>query len=214
MCHLIETIAIENGQFRNIEYHNQRFNKTRSDLFNEQNVLDITQCTNVKSQFDTFRRSACDLSHLWKCKVVYGKSEDGNPIYQVSFQPYQTRKIAQLRAVISNAINYVYKYEDRDKLNDLYALKGDADDILIIQDGLFTDGSIYNLVFQREGKLFTPVNPLLKGTKRQKLLDLGLIQEEKIRLNDLKYFEGVWLINAMNNLGDIPFIKSTQILCN
>jgi 4-amino-4-deoxychorismate lyase len=214
MCHLIETIAIENGQFRNIEYHNQRFNKTRSDLFNEHNVLDIAQCTNVKSQFDTFRSSAYNLNHLWKCRVIYGKSEDGNPILKVSFQPYQTRKISQLKAITSNEINYMYKYEDRDRLNDLYALKGDADDILIIQNGLFADGSIYNIVFQRENKLFTPANPLLKGTKRQELLDSELIQEEKIGLNDLKYFEGVWLINAMNNLGDIPFIKSAQILCD
>jgi 4-amino-4-deoxychorismate lyase len=58
----------------------------------------------------------------------------------------------------------------------------------------------------------TPASPLLRGTKRQLLLERGVIQEEDITVNNLKQFQKVGFINAMIDIGTIPPLGIEQIL--
>ena len=71
-----------------------------------------------------------------------------------------------------------------------------------MRNGFITDTSYSNVVFNKNGELYTPYHPLLNGTKRQKLLSEGVIKEAQISVNSIKEFDRVWLINALLDIED------------
>ena len=52
---------------------------------------------------------------------------------------------------------------------------------------------------------YTPLHPLLKGTKRAELLDKGVLKEKEIKKEELSSFSAVRLFNAMIGWGAIEF---------
>ena len=189
MFQLIETIKVSNGLFQNLPYHNSRLNKARRELFNVTDKLDIEKLVDIPVSIN---------KGIYKCTVTYGKE-----ISEINFQLYIIRRIRNLKIVTDNSIEYSYKYADRTSLNKLLELKGDCDEIVIVKNSYITDTSFTNLIFFDGVKWYTPDSPLLKGTKREKLLQQGMITETKIRLDDLTKYSRVGLINAMLEPEDI-----------
>ncbi|WKA53569.1 aminodeoxychorismate synthase component I [Planococcus shixiaomingii] len=62
-----------------------------------------------------------------------------------------------------------------------------------------TEFTIGNLVFEKDGKFYTPPVScgLLAGTFRQFLLDNKKIEEKKIYKNDLANYDAIWFINSV-----------------
>jgi len=89
--------------------------------------------------------------------------------------------------------------------------KEECDDIIIIKNGLLTDASIANLILFDGKNWITPETPLLPGTCRERLLNAGLITKRKIHPDDLKYYQGVKLINAMRYPEESEIIPVSQI---
>jgi 4-amino-4-deoxychorismate lyase len=189
MYQLIETIKVLNGQLQNLAYHNRRLNRARKELFNSPEEIEIAEFVKIPALANT---------GVYKCTVTYNTQ-----ITASQFQAYSIRTIKSLKVVTDNTIDYKYKYADRTHLNNLLEQKGECDEILIIKNGMVTDTSFSNVIFYKQGKWFTPYSPLLKGTKREKLLQQQLIEEIKITVNDLGQFEKVGLINAMLEIADI-----------
>lgn len=192
MSLLLETIKIENGKPANLEWHNRRFNKARNDLFSLAE-LDLKELLVIPESCRT---------GIFRCRILYGESID-----KIEFIPYQPREIRSLQVVRDDSIEYAYKYADRSNLQALYDQRGPADEILIIKKGLVTDCFIGNLVFFDGQKWWTPDQPLLQGTQRQKLLDEEQIYEARITENDLNAYEEVGLINVFFDLNNMPRIK-------
>jgi para-aminobenzoate synthetase/4-amino-4-deoxychorismate lyase len=71
--------------------------------------------------------------------------------------------------------------------------------ILWNEKGEVTEASTANLLFERDGKLYTPpvTCGLLPGTYRAWLLDRGKIEEKVIRLEELSSFSRIVLINSV-----------------
>jgi 4-amino-4-deoxychorismate lyase len=189
MSRLFEAIKVQSGKFYNIEYHNERLNRSRKELFGCKDLIDLKSSVKIPKNIE---------KGLYKCRVVYEKT-----ISKIEFLPYKKPKIKSLKPIECNDIDYKYKYLDRTKIDELLKQKGECDDILIIKNGFVTDTSIANICFYDGQKWITPSTPLLKGTKRQKLLEEGKIFEEKITQKDLKKFKKASLINAMNDLFEI-----------
>lgn len=182
MCLLIETIKVFDKKLFNINFHNQRFNKTRTELFNSNNFININDVIKFPDNLD---------KGLYKCRILYNEK-----IRNVEFFPYQMKNIKSLKIVFSDNIDYSYKYNDRKEINNLYAKRGNCDDILIVKNSIITDTSFCNIVFYDGKKWVTPSTPLLKGTKREKYLKEKIITESDISVNNLKYFSKAMLINA------------------
>lgn len=193
MFRLVETIKLQNRQLQHIEWHNRRFNETRNQLFGLNEPVDLQEIIKIPALFQN-----C----IYKCRVLYGKN-----IEAIEFLPYTPRDVKTLKLVEDNEIDYTYKYENRQVLNRLLTLKGEADDILIVKNGFITDTSYSNIVFFDGKKWFTPETFLLNGTQRQRLLADGIIQETRIAPNDLKCFTKVKLINAMLDFETTPPVK-------
>jgi 4-amino-4-deoxychorismate lyase len=87
----------------------------------------------------------------------------------------------------------------------------ETDDILIIKNGNVTDTSFSNIVFFDGTKWLTPAQPLLRGTKREKLIRENIIFEETITKNEIQRFQNAVLINAMIDIEESPIIEIQNI---
>lgn len=187
MCQFIETIRIENGKALNLGFHNYRFNKTRRDVF---------ECNLPVNLADYIQPG--EYTERTQCRIEYQ-----DEVEKVEYQPYTIRPVNNLRMVTSDGLDYTYKSGNRQKLDELFKQKGEADDILIIRDGFLTDTSIANIALWNGEQWETPEKPLLEGTMRASLLGKGLIVPAAIRPHDLSHYSLIRLFNAMISFGEI-----------
>ena len=193
-----ESIKIEGNQLSNLDYHQKRMDRTRLEVLGLETPVELKKSIIIPKGLS---------GQLVKCRVVYSET-----IEKIEFEPYFLKKIKSLKIVVDNGIGYNYKYSDRKKLNLLLSQKGNCDEILIVKNGLITDTSFSNVVFFDGKNYVTPTLPLLKGTKRQSLLDKGIVSEADIKVSDLKNFQSAFLINAMLELDEAVGIKIDNIV--
>lgn len=187
MCLFIETIRIEDGKVYNLNYHIERFDRTRAAFWKGCAPIDLRTLVSPQS-----------LTGVYKCRVVYGRE-----IEEITYVPYQMRDVSSLRLVVADTVYYTYKSTNRENLNALYAQRKMADDVLIVKDGCLTDTSIANVALY-DGKMWcTPSRPLLRGTKRAELLDKKIIVEKDIPQAHLGEYSKIMLFNAMIDWGRI-----------
>jgi 4-amino-4-deoxychorismate lyase len=155
---------------------------------------------------DLFSLMDVPSSGLFKARIIYDIE-----IRKVEFVPYIMRPVQSLKLIHDNSILYNYKFLDRSNLDNLFAQRDKADDILIVQNGLITDSWYANIIFKKAGRWFTPDTYLLNGTMRQSLLDAGLIEEIRIEVSDLKQYQSARLINSMLGMNG-PEIPIDSIL--
>ena len=191
----LETLCILDGEVQNIEAHKKRMQETASYYrFVAPELPDIKTLLT-----DGLRESKI------KCRVCYH-----NDITSITFEKYIPRNIQSLK-LINMFPDYAYKFSDRKVMDDLLKLRDGCDEILIIRNGLVTDTSYSNVVFNKDGEYFTPNFPLLNGTKRQKLINDRVIKEIEIGVDSIKEYEHVWLINALLDIEDNISLPVNQI---
>jgi 4-amino-4-deoxychorismate lyase len=196
MCQLFETIQVMDGNPQHLFYHERRMDAARRELF---------QCTDTIELASVILCPEKATHGRHKCKVVYGER-----IERLEFEPYRQRAITSLRIVTCDDIDYRYKYVDRRPFDRL--LDGiDADDIIIVKNGLLTDTSFSNLAFLDGVRWITPASPLLEGTARARLIESGVLCAEEIRLSDMNRLSSAKLINALNDFGEAPMVPIEHI---
>lgn len=192
----IESIRVENGNFQNIEYHQKRVDKT-SKAFSFNKILDL----------NSIELAQIIDNNIYKCRVLYSDDE-----YSIQITKYKKREIFSLKIVYDDNIEYDFKYENRASLDSLFNQRQGCSDVLIVKDGFITDTSYSNIVFFDGKDFFTQTTYLLNGTMRQKLLDEKMIRERVIKIEDLKNYKRVFLINALNSLDDNLSIELENII--
>lgn len=199
MSLLTESIKVYNGKVYNIQLHNQRCNKARKALFGSNIPLDLRTNIQVPVAYS---------EGLVKCRILYNKS-----VQDISFEEYSIRMINKLCIIENNTIQYPYKFTERPELNQLYHRRKEADEIIIVKNGLITDAYYYNIVLSRNGDLFTPASPLLEGTRRAALLKKGKLKKADIHIAELDQFDIIYLVNALSPLGSVQIaIQPENIL--
>lgn len=183
MPRFIETIKLLDGQLYNLNYHQQRMDKTAYHFFHNKLPSDL------RYHFSHFN---LPQQGFFKCRVIYERK-----ILSLRILPYTPKPIQSLKVVEANEIQYKHKFEDREELTSLFDKRENCDEVIIVKSGMVTDASYANLVFKRDDKWFTPITCLLKGTMRQNLLDQRKIQGKTISIDDIGKFDKVKLINSM-----------------
>jgi 4-amino-4-deoxychorismate lyase len=183
---ILETIQVRDRQFQNIEYHNLRFNNSRNELFDIEENIQLEELIKIPSE--------CSEG-VFRCRIVYDLV-----IRETTFTTYIYKAINKLKLVDIGNWEYSHKYADRSFLTNLLHDNKDFDEVIMTKNGFITDCTIANLAFWDGSNWFTPSTPLLKGTKRQQLLDNQLIIEREIRIEDFGKYKGVCLINAFREL--------------
>lgn len=197
MYPLVESLKLKDGVIQNLHYHQDRLNRSMDELFPNAEKIDLLQKITIPDK--------CK-SGIYKLRVVYGQT-----IFKIEIEPYHYRSIQSLKIVTHENIDYHLKFTDRQILQDLYAQRAKCDDIIIVKNGFVSDSFAGNLLFFDGNRWFTPATPLLKGTKRQLLLDQGIIFEKEIREEDIKNFQQIGLINAMIDFDEMPVMSVERI---
>lgn len=198
MSLLVETIKVKDGRLYNIDYHSDRFNITRRELFDIRLKIDLTRNLVIP---------AFAQKGVFKCRIEY----DDN-IRSITFIPYEMREVNTLRLVEAGDTVYPYKYIVRAGLNKLFDTRGGCDDVLIVKDGHITDTSYSNIVVKDgEGKWFTPSTFLLPGTKRKYLIDNKKVAEVELTPASLRKYKELRLINSMIDINDTEGIPVKSI---
>lgn len=198
MSRFIETIQVNQGELKNLEFHQDRFERTRREVLGLKKHPGLDQVIRLPRGLEQGR---------YKCRVTYRKE-----IELIEFESYQVSRIRSLKLVYSDSIDYGYKYADRSDLEKLFEQRGDCDDILVVKNNCVTDSFFANVLLWDGSGWVTPDTPLLPGTMRESLLRRGLIREGNISPEDLRQYQKIKLINAMNDLqgaDEIP-VESIQ----
>lgn len=184
MCLLLESLRIQNRQIELPDYHNRRLNSSRRLLLGATDKWDVRKIIPVPD----------DLAEaVYKCRLVYD-----TVVRSIEFVPYHRRPIRSLKLIsIPSGFEYSHKYADRTALNDVYAQRGDCDDVLMVRDGYLTDTSFSNIALFDGTTWYTPARPLLRGVRAASLLDDGVLHEDDIQVHDLPRFRRLLLLNAM-----------------
>ncbi|MCB0805860.1 MAG: aminotransferase class IV [Bacteroidales bacterium] len=198
MYRFFETIRIEEGKALHLKYHEERMRRTSIAYLGGVPFPSLKGMIQVPANV---------RDKVFKCRITYSRS-----LEDIVIEPYRPKYIRSLKLVADNKIDYSFKWNDRSELNKLLQLKGNCDDIIIVKNGLITDGSYANLVFRKGDQFLTPANPLLKGVMRQVLLESGVIKPAIIHENDISAFSHVFLINAMNPLDRAVSLPINKII--
>ncbi|MHA4737743.1 aminotransferase class IV family protein [Dyadobacter sp. MSC1_007] len=193
-----ETICVENRTLKNLPFHEARLNRTRRELWGYAGEWPLSELIEIPDSID---------NEIHKCRLSFGKE-----IEEIRWEPYTMRTIRKIRRVYHDDIDYSYKYEGREELNALFAQRDDADEILIIRNGLVTDSSYCNVAFFDGSSWVTPSTPLLQGTQRALLLQTGMIHEAAVQEIDLIGFSHIKLFNAMMDWERAPMLETSAIV--
>jgi 4-amino-4-deoxychorismate lyase len=197
MCQFLETIKCKDGQLFNLRFHQNRLYHARKENFGITNEINLEEMIKIPEEYKT---------GLFRCRVIYSKI-----IENVKFLPHKYRQIDSLKLVEDNQIDYRYKFANRQHLEKLFARRGDCDDILIVKNGCITDSFTANVIFYNGHRWHTPDTPLLPGTQRAKLLKEDKISVCRITPYDLRKYQKVGLINAMQDLDKMPVIGIDKV---
>ena len=191
MSQFFETIKVQNQTIYNLKYHQKRLNYTIEQNFG------IKTNINLKD-FITPPKD----NKLYRCKVIYDKE-----VKSVDFYPYTPKNIKSFKIIYSD-IKYPFKNVDRSSIDKLFSKRDGLDDILIVsKDGLIKDTSIANIAIKKDGVWFTPKNPLLKGTMREKLIKEKILFLKDLTIKDIENIDSFAIINAMIEFKEIKNAK-------
>ncbi len=181
----------------NLEWHQERLDRSRKQLFKTSAELNLATSLKVPEQH---------AKGVVKCRVSYGME-----IGQVEYSEYTKKPVKSLQQVDCAPFDYGVKYQDRTRLEALYQLRGPSDEILITHRGLLTDTSYSNVTLYDGAHWYTPEKPLLEGTQRAKLLASGLLKPVKIHISNIGDFQKLVLINAMLEFDPESYIEIGNI---
>ncbi|MBV6533691.1 branched-chain amino acid aminotransferase, partial [Ursidibacter maritimus] len=99
---LFETLAVINGEFNHLYYHQQRVNNAFLHYFQSECRLDLA---NIDIP-DEFKQG------FSRCRIDYNQEN-----YKINFYPYTPKKITQFKLVYTQNLDYQFKYSDRKRLD-------------------------------------------------------------------------------------------------
>ncbi len=195
---LLESIRIENGAADLLPYHQRRVDRSRRALFAKSPALKLVKL------LETIELPA---SGLFKLRIEYNTE-----VVRYELVPYNHRPLTSLKLVNADGFTYGKKFTDRAHIRKCLELKGGCDDILMEQHGHLTDASYANVALFDGKHWYTPAWPLLRGTRREQLLEQGIVRPSVIRTRDLDSFKLIRLMNAMLPWEEAPTMEVGAII--
>lgn len=236
MCHFLETIRIEQGKVWNLPYHLARMERTLMELGVESSAFARSLSQDTFGKFSSAVTSSDSFlvanpatlslnlhqrKYDWvqrlnphqgggervKCRVLY----TAGGIEEIEYAPYTLRPLQTVQLLAADSLDYHLKGANREALNQLFAQRGGADEVVITQNGCLTDSTIANLALFDGRDWITPQRPLLAGTKRAQLLAHGVLKEGTLRVDDLSNYQRIRFFNALMEWGELELPVSALL---
>jgi len=189
MYRFLESIQLNNGEFKRLSYHQARVDYVLKTYFPDKPAISLQEFLS-KLNFP--------IHGLFKCRIVFT-----NEIQSIEFQPYIMRTIETLKLVEIDLKSTFFKSENREKLNEAFLQKGNCDDVLLVKEDFLTDTSYCNIALYNGENWITPRKPIIYGVNRAELVEKNVIIEGNIKVSDLKDYSSIRLFNAMIEFGDL-----------
>lgn len=190
---LIETLRLEQGVYPYYAGHLERLIRSASALQfppPESSVKPVLDQIAQELPLNTYKVRLCYRAS-GQIHVGY------EPIQPLTYVPLV--KLASFP--ISPSTNFLYKTTNRERYEPfLKEIRSPVWDILLWNAaGLITEFTRGNVVWQEQGKLWTPPLEcgLLPGVFREQLIKKHLIHEKTISLKEIPNIERLWFINAV-----------------
>ncbi len=191
---LIETMRLEDGDVKRLDYHSSRLNKSAAHFNFEP--------ADFKPAITSYIEENELLSGVYKLRATLSRDGFLNISHAVLEENNQPMTAVLAKAPIQGAPDFiVHKTTVR---HQYHGKTNDSDVVLYYNDNLdITEFNIGSIVIKEAGEFYTP--PLsagiLNGVMRQFLIDEKIITEKNITLNDLrlKYENGqvdLFMINS------------------
>lgn len=178
----LETIKYEDGRWFNLGLHQHRMNHCRRICLQRSDAILLAEVLATLSLPPT---------GLFKVRIQYDEEID-----KIEWMPYQLKYPGSLRLVYHDSVDYSFKYQNRTVLDNLFAKRGDCDDIIIVKQGLLTDTYYANIALFDGQRWVTPAHPLLSGTQRARLLAQNRIVPGDIKVRELPNYQKLIMLNA------------------
>ncbi len=188
MYPFIESIKLLNGVFYRMELHQARIQTVFQQFFPTSPVIDLQKFLSTQNIPST---------GLYKCRLVFDKR-----VNLFEFIPYSPKTINSLKVVHADIEPCAYKSSNRSALDAAFALRGTADDVLILNRGEITDTWYANVALWNGHEWHTPQTPLIAGVQRADLLAKGLLIQKKITPDMLPNYQKLCIFNAMIEFGE------------
>ena len=191
---LIETMRLEDGDVKRLDYHSSRLNKSAAHFNFEP--------ADFKPAITSYIEENELLSGVYKLRATLSREGSLNISHAALEENNQPMTAVLAKAPIQGAPDFiVHKTTVR---HQYHGKTNDSDVVLYYNDNLdITEFNIGSIVIKEAGEFYTP--PLsagiLNGVMRQFLIDEKIITEKNITLNDLrlKYENGqvdLFMINS------------------
>ena len=180
---LFESIRLADGRMELLPYHQARVDRARRATFGKVPALKLAHY---------LERVELPAGGLHKVRVAYDVNDISHTV-----TPYAVRPVASIRLVNADHVRYRHKFADRRAIEGCFNQRGECDDVLMVQRGHVTDCSYANVALYDGTHWYTPAWPLLPGTRRAALIELGVLRPSLIRVRDLGNFQKIRLINGM-----------------
>lgn len=187
---LLETFCLLDGELLHLPYHAARLEWS------------LGQEYPITPFADTIYKEADRLGATkgkWRASVTY----DLEGIKSIRLVQYQLPQIAGFRLIDIEENFYAKKWADRSRLEQYKVLLPQGIEPIFVLNSQITDTSFTNILLERDSKLYTPSAPLLRGTKREQLLEKGAILPIPLPQKELHTYEQIHLINAMLDPGEL-----------
>ena len=195
MCRFVESLCVIDGKVFNSEAHQERVNGVFKRFFPGADILDLEKIPFSPPE-----------NGKWKWRIEY----DGRA-YKSEFISYKARKISSIKLIEIN-FSYEYKYADRSTIDESIKTLPPGCAAIFIKNGYATDCSFANLALYDGLEWQTPHTPLLRGARRQLLLNKGRIVEKPVKASALAGYQRISFINAMLDLDESSLNISPETL--
>ncbi|MEI7505149.1 MAG: aminotransferase class IV [Paludibacter sp.] len=198
MSQFLETIQLQDGEFKRLELHQARLVKSLKDYYPNMPIIFLE---------NALKQQIIPKVGLFKCRVVYDCE-----IQLIEFIPYTPPIIRSLKIIETDIPSLPYKMAERAEYQKVFTQRGNCDDVLLVKNGLLTDSSYCNIALFDGYNWFTPKQPLIQGVNRAQLLSEGRMMAKDIKLDELVNFQSISLFNALNEFGTIEMkLSSIQL---
>ena len=186
MFSFLETICIQDGKAKHLDFHQMRVNDTFDQFFPEWEPLDLEELV---------AKQSLPIEGTHRLRITY--QEDPETIEII---PYTHKEVKRFALVDTGEIDYGLKWSERGFFQTFLEAHPEADEVIFVKNGKLQDCSIANLAFLKEGIWYTPEDPLHWGTTRARLIIEEEVEETDILVEELESYERVCLINVFRPL--------------
>jgi para-aminobenzoate synthetase/4-amino-4-deoxychorismate lyase len=127
----------------------------------------------------------------------------------------RSQRLALARSPVDSSDRFLFhKTTLRDFYDSELQVQPDCDDILFYNErGEITESTIANVVVELDGQFVTPpiTAGVLAGTFRNALISNGEIEEQTIKIEDLKRVSQIFLINSVRKVDECNYVRRTLV---